>query len=105
MTLSKEHCARVLNEWAAYYVKNAEVRSRRAESNLNEEYIQLRIAKAVEEERHRHDPYEGVGGFGEPTAEQRFEETLKRMKLEAETASRELQNNRDMVEYIKSITS
>ena len=104
MSLSKEHCAKVLLEWVEHHVKKAEQRSKYADANLTEERIQLRIAKALEEERNRRDQNDWNGGFGQPTAEQQYAETLKRMEEESKTASQELQNNRDMLAYIKEIT-
>jgi hypothetical protein len=102
--LTKEHCAKVLNDWAAHHVKNAEKRYVVAQSALQEERVQLRIANAVEEERKRTDYYYGTG-WGEPTPEQRFAETMKRVENECNEAARVLQNNKDMQEYVREITS
>jgi hypothetical protein len=105
MNLTKEHMNKVLNDWAAYYVKLATIRSSRCEANLKEEQIRLRVAKAVEDDRNRRNQDDWSGGFGEPTTDQAFEETLKRATADAAEANRVLQNNLEMAEYIKLITS
>ena len=103
MSLSKQHCAKVLNQWAAHHVKTAQKRCDDAIAREMEENIQLRIASAVAEERKRADPYYGMG-WGEPTVEQRFEETSKRVREEASEAYRILQNNKEFQVYIAEIT-
>ena len=101
--LTDDHCAKTLLRWGQHFVKRAEEDLARATARRTEEEIQLRIAKAIEEERQRTDPYYGVG-WGAPTPEQRHEETLKRASLEEAEASRVLSNNREMLAYIERIT-
>lgn len=103
MNLSKQHCADVLNRWAAHHVKTAQKRCDEVIARETEENVQRRIASAVEEERKRADPYYGVG-WGEPTVEQRFDETSKRVREEASKAYRILQNNKEFQVYIAEIT-
>lgn len=104
MSLSKEHCAKVLLEWVNHYVKKAEERHKRAEANMSEEYIQLRISKALEEDRKRREQNDWGGGFGQPDAEQQHAASIKRAQDECADALQDLQNNRDMLAYITEVT-
>lgn len=103
LNLTDDHCAKTLLRWGEHYVKRAEDDLARASARRTEEAVQLRVAKAVEEERQRADPYYGVG-FGAPTAEQQHEEILKRASLDETEASRVLLNNQTMLLYIKRVT-
>lgn len=100
----REHYAKVLNEWVDHYVSKSTTKSKAREGYLIEEQIQLRIAKAVEEDRRQRDTNDWGGGFGQPTAEEQYAFTLKRMRDEAVEAARELKNNLEMQEYIREIT-
>jgi hypothetical protein len=103
-TLTREHCAKVLLEWSEHYLKQAQKELDFAQMRLSEENIRLRIAQAVEAERLRNDPDWG-GGFGRPTAEQLFDESVKNLTLDLEKKARILNNNADVLEYIRDVVA
>lgn len=105
MNLTRRELAKRLNEWADHFVAKSKSHYEVCLARSTEESIRKRIAIAVENDRKERDPDYDVGGWGRPSPEQQFEESIRRAEVEASEAKRVFDNNSAVRDYIRDITA